>query len=118
MTGFRVDFKFEIGDIVFAKDAAHDEGNTPLPMCIIERIAQECMGGVQQLYKTSRAEKCFPEVCLTNERPPYQRVDYDRIAEQADLRAAIRKAEREAGGWSWSEAMPSKAEEADSDATP
>ena len=118
MTGFTVEFQFDIGDIVYARDAAHDEASTPMPMCIIERIAQECMGGVQRLYKTSRTDKLLPEVCLTNERPPYQRVDSDRIAEQAELRATIRKAERDAGGWSWSEAMPSKAVEADSEATP
>ena len=47
-------FKFEIGQIVYHrlgfKSKYDKEGTTKTPLLILERLAQECIGGVQPKY--------------------------------------------------------------------
>lgn len=53
-----MDFKFKIGDIVYMRHSMADafshadfgDGRFPRSLIILERIAQECPGGIQRHY--------------------------------------------------------------------
>ena len=67
MSELKAEFEFEVGEIVFAKFADHDDNYTPKNIQIFERIIQQCHGGVQTFYQTSSGK--FPSIALVRERP-------------------------------------------------
>ena len=85
MSKLEVEFKFEIGDIVFFRSAQHDKGNRPRPFCIVERLAQQCHADTQRLYVLACNSGFVPEVALSLEEPSYRPVtvaeldDRDRV---------------------------------------
>lgn len=67
-----VSFVYEIGDIVFFRASQHCAGSRPKPFLITERVAQECHGGVQQLYRMDGRPDLVSEVALSHDEPPYR----------------------------------------------
>lgn len=72
MSSITVDFEFEIGDLVYFRGASHHAGVRPKQFCVYERLAQECHGGIQRMYRVTGGTDLFPAVLLTKEQPPYQ----------------------------------------------
>jgi len=70
----RFEFKFEIGDVVYFKTAKNDCDGRPIKLMVLERIAQECPGGIQLQYKVmgSSISAAFLEILLTKDCPPYE----------------------------------------------
>ena len=84
-----VAFEFDIGELVFFSDAQHTRGHRPKQFCVTERLAQECHGGVQKLYRLSGTDprQMHPEIALTREEPAYRPVSSEQLADE--LRAAF-----------------------------
>lgn len=99
MSELKVNFEFEIGEIVYCKDACHDQSHVPLKAVIVGRLAEECPGGVQKHYVLSRDNRRVLEHVLTREIPPYDFRVPEYIQEQAHHQTLMRKAERQ----SWRE---------------
>lgn len=93
MSGFEVDFEFEIGELVFVKSALHADGVRPKYFVIIERLAQQCSGGIQRLYKLAGEEGVVPEIALTRDEPPY------RPPSDAEMTQRQRQRQAEQRGW-------------------
>ena len=93
MSSLTVEFAFEIGDLVYFKSATHDIGNTPVKFVVYERLAQECHGGVQRLYRVLGVKDWVPEIVLTSVLPPYTPGVIDRISEQNSIRDQQRAAD-------------------------
>ena len=96
MSRLIVDFAFEIGDVVFFKGSDHANGHRPKTFAIYERVAQQCCGGVQNLYRVHGIEGFTPEAMLTREEPPYRPMSDAELADrvrviQTEIKA--RKAE-------------------------
>lgn len=72
MTGINVEFKFEIGDLVYIKGTSHDFDHRPNQFLIVERLVQQCHGGIQLLYKLLDRTQHHPEIVLTREQPAYK----------------------------------------------
>ena len=101
MSGFTVEFAFELGQQVFFRDAPHDVDQTPRAFTVYERVAQECHGGVQRLYKLMVGEgrsELYPEILLCAEMPPLQPLSDAKIEERHRIEAA-RRARWEKFGW-------------------
>lgn len=85
-----VTFKFSVGDLVYFSGATHNVSTVPIQAVITERIAQQCHGGIQQLYKVSSEQGLFSEVSLCLEEPPYRKrcKEYqDEMAEERQIRS-------------------------------
>lgn len=80
MSSITVDFEFEIGDIVYFKDHDHDATRIPYKYVVFERIAQECHGGVQRLYRLCGhgvdMVTMWPAVVLTKDKPAFEPRDH------------------------------------------
>jgi hypothetical protein len=90
-----VEFKFEVGQIVYYRSAANDRDHIPRKFIIIERFAQQCHGGTQILYKLDADPKALiPEICFTAEEPEYDprlaRRGWTEFQNDLDDRAARR----------------------------
>jgi hypothetical protein len=85
MSGFQVDFAFEIGDLVYVRGSTHTQTTRPKAFVVYERIAQECHGGVQRLYKVFGLEGLVPEPVLTLDIPPFQRRSALAVAEEIEF---------------------------------
>ncbi len=95
MSTLTAEMAYEIGQFVFFRDALHNEVSQPTPHTIVERFAQECRGGVQELYKLARDSALYSEVALTDKEPPYVPLSEARIADiirLADKRLAADQA--------------------------
>ena len=70
----RATFEFEISELVFFKGTQHNRNCRPNQFCVTERIAQECHGGIQRMYRLSGTDPhlLHPEIALTREEPPYR----------------------------------------------
>ena len=79
----RAMFEFEIGELVFFKGTQHNRSCRPNQFCVTERLAQECHGGIQKMYRLSGTDPhlLHPEIALTREEPAYRPVSG---AEQKD----------------------------------
>lgn len=108
MSGFTVDFEFDIGDLVFTKGSQHTEGNRPRLFCISERIAQQCHGGIQKLYKLETIDGWHAEVVLTKDEPPYRPMSDARMIEHF----AIMEQERKARESHWGDRLGKSTKEA------
>jgi len=95
MSKLEVEFEFEIGDIVFSKAAQHCSGHRPKPFIIYERIAEQCHGGVQRLYKVMGFEGFVPEVVLSRDEPEYRPAPEAELKDAARIRAAERRTWRD-----------------------
>lgn len=93
MSELIVEFKFEIGDVVFFRTASHSDGNRPRQFLVEEQQAHRCCGGVQLFYKLEGEQLPAPEIALTTEEPPYRpmaeaakaaRLDYLRAQAQVE----------------------------------
>jgi len=71
MKKIEIEFKFEIGQVVYFKLAAHDAVSRPNAFMVIERIMQECPGGVQKNYKLSGRAEMINEIALTADLPEF-----------------------------------------------
>ena len=81
MSSITVDFKFEIEEVVYIKTALHAMDNRPNRYIVQERIAQQCHGGVQRMYKLVGMSEHLPELALTIKEPEYRPVG-DNIIEE------------------------------------
>ena len=108
MSGFTVEFEFEIGDLVYTKGSQHTDGQRPRMFCISERIAQQCHGGIQQLYKLETIDGWHAEVVLTYDEPPYRPMSDARMTEHF----AIIEQERELREVRWSDRLDKSTKEA------
>lgn len=72
MSTLTADFLFEIGDTVFFSSAQHAAGHRPKQFVIYERLAQECHGGIQRLYRLGGVDMNVPEVLLVRDEPAYR----------------------------------------------
>ncbi len=78
----RATFEFEIGELVFVKSATHIKGSRPKQFLILERVIQQCHGGIQLMYLLDVPDLPLrPEIALTREEPAYRPVS---AAEQKD----------------------------------
>ncbi len=77
-------FEFDIGELVFFRGAQHTCGCRPKQFCITERLAQECHGGVQKLYRLSGTDphQLHPEIALTRGEPAYRPVSSEQQADE------------------------------------
>ena len=87
-------FKFELGQIVQQRINAESDGRR---MFIMERMVQECPGGVQLNYKCRPQREC-PQSFLENELEDYKP---DNVMSSAEVEAmllarAVRRKQREA----------------------
>ncbi len=78
----QIDFEFEIGDIVYFKTADHFAGQRPKQFIVVERIAQQCSGGIQLLYKIGAVTSVISEIELSREEPPYRQMSSDEVLER------------------------------------
>lgn len=72
MSQITVEFEFEIGEIVFFKAADHNSAVRPRTYQIMERLAQECHGGIQRAYVLVGSREWVPELALSREEPLYR----------------------------------------------
>ena len=78
----RATFEFEIGELVYIRSANHAKGVRPRRFIILERIVQQCCGGIQLFYLLD--DPNIPqrsEILLTREEPAYRP---DSAAERND----------------------------------
>ena len=71
MDTITVTFQFAPGDLVYFRAAHHGHGSRPNRFCIETRIAEECHGGIQIMYKLVGSDKCVPELALSATEPAY-----------------------------------------------
>jgi hypothetical protein len=98
MSEITVSFEFEIGELVFFRDAAHCHGIRPKRFIIEERFAQQCHGGIQRLYRLHGYPRDsgylgVPEIVLSREEPAFIPVS------QAELDDRNRRADEEHKGF-------------------
>ena len=72
MSSLRAEFRFEIGDTVYFRAAMHNANNRPNQFIIYERLAQQCHGGIQQLYRMQPGMDFVAETLLTADEPEYR----------------------------------------------
>jgi hypothetical protein len=97
MSQVTVDFEFEIGDLLYFRDAENSLDKHPRAFLVYERIAQECHGGIQRFYKLTGLPDATPEIALTKDAPKYSRRCAERTEEQIELLNLEAKASRV--GW-------------------
>lgn len=100
MSSITAEFEFEIGDLVFTRDAEHSNDARPKTFCIYERLAQECHGGIQRLYKVVGFKEAVPEVLLTKEEPPFCPVSNAWLKDRVRVMVAERAAPYPKDRWS------------------
>ena len=81
------EFEFAIGEIVYHKTAAHQQGTYPSKFVVDAQILQISPGGQELYYVLSEKKDMVLEHSLTREKPPY-----DPVVEQAEEQYAF-------GGW-------------------
>lgn len=77
-----VEFKFDIGDIVYWRMANHDHGRFPQQMIVYEQLAQRCHADAQQLYRVGGVDKWISETLLSADAPPMRIYSDESIAEE------------------------------------
>jgi len=93
MKKIEVEFKFEIGQVVYHKTAAHDIVSRPNAFMVVERMMIECPGGVQKSYKLSGKAEAVNEIALAAELPEFtpESEEYIRaLAAEEGRRESIR----------------------------
>lgn len=107
MKTLSVIFDFEIGEMVYFKAARHTMEGFPRRYMIVERIAQQCPGGVQLQYRLGDwdGRHLTNEIELSRDMPPYERSLPERRQEARDLRAA----EQEESSKHWKMAVKAEA---------
>ena len=88
-----VEFAFDIGEMVYCKAAAHRRDSFPRRFIILERLAQQCPGGVQLHYKLNGVDGNHLEIALTRDKPPYETRPPEMIAEEIALADAMSAAQ-------------------------
>lgn len=71
MSSITVEFQYEIGELVYLKDELNAFCHVPNSHVIIERVAQQCHGGIQRQYRLMRLDSWVPEIALQREKPEY-----------------------------------------------
>lgn len=65
-------FGFEIGDLVYFIDAAHNDHARPRRFQIAERVVVHNHGGTQCFYRLTRfGADLFPAIAFCRDEPPY-----------------------------------------------
>ena len=78
-----VTFEFEIGELVFIKSATHIIGSRPKRFLILERVVQQCHGGIQLMYLLDVPNLPLrPEIALTREEPAYRPVSLEQLMDE------------------------------------
>lgn len=85
MSTLTVEFQFEIGDVVYYKNSRHTIDLDPKPHIVVERIAQQCDGGIQTFYKLGTEKDWAPEIVLTKDMPPYMPIPKERLADIVEI---------------------------------
>jgi hypothetical protein len=94
MSELKVEFKYEIGDLVYFRSALHNDSNCPKAFIITERIVQQCYGGTQLLYRISGIEGTHPEIVFQYGEPEYQPRSPEYTNEQIAIKTVMRDFER------------------------
>lgn len=89
MSKIEVEFAFEIGDFVYFKSAPHFDWKNPRKFVVVERLAQQCHGGIQRMYRlgglvddASRTLMNVSETELSREKPPYEPISEEWIQDR------------------------------------
>lgn len=93
MSTLNVEFAFDIGDMVYFRDALHNRTHWPLRFMVVERCAVEYDGAVYRSYKLSNSDKWVAAIALSKDPPPFEQTPDERIREDArveDLRSEYR----------------------------
>lgn len=85
MSSITVQFQFEIGDIVYFRQSPNNMDNIPNRFLVTERLAQQCHGGIQMLYRLHDRDALIPEVAIRGDCPPFQPDSDERVAERQRL---------------------------------
>jgi len=104
MSSLTVEFKFQIGELVYVRGSMYGEGRRPRQFVILERIAQECPVGVQLQYKLHDVAGFMLEIALTRDEPPYRPETDAWLADRLRVMKAEREivtTEREAADLRW-----------------
>ena len=94
MTTLTAEMAYEIGQIVYMRDALHNAGSQPTPHIITERFVQECHGGIQRLYKFSGDTSVHSEVALTDKELEYVPTSDARIDDEIRIAGRRHAADR------------------------
>ena len=85
-----VTFQFKPGDLVYFRGAAHHRGQRPARFCIETRMAEQCHGGIQRMYRLVGGDRYVPELALTSTEPGWQsKSDSDIEAEALEHKNEI-----------------------------
>ena len=80
----KTQFEFELGEIVYFRNAANDLESPPKPYIVQEQIAARCPGGIQQFYALNNGERVM-EICLQRDPPKYRPADPERLKDLASI---------------------------------
>ena len=94
MSKVEADFQFEMGALVYIRGSSHTAGLRPVQFVVIERIAQECNGGIQRMYLLAGEAKPYSELALTLEEPPYRPMPEEAMKDRERVAKADRAAYR------------------------
>lgn len=78
----QTEMQYEVGDMVYIRNAIHDRAHRPKQFVILERYIQQCMGGIQLAYRlNARGEGLhfYMEVELTLTEPKYQKTSQEEL---------------------------------------
>ena len=93
MSSITVEFRYEIGELVYIRGATNTGSITPNRFVIIERMAQQCHADFQRLYRLVGFRDLVPEIAITRDEPEYQprhwrepltKAGFDNVKEEAD----------------------------------
>lgn len=91
MSSITVKFEFEIGDFVYYRNAMNDRTHSPFRHIVHERIAQECHGGIQRLYRLDGQEEEIPEVVLRSTPPLFEETASEVLEDAAAVQVFGKK---------------------------
>ena len=87
----KVQFEFEIGEIVYFKTARNNQHCKPAKFQVVGRLVEECPGGIQLHYMVADGAPAVRtlEQTLTRVPPPYEPMTNAQIADQLNQREAV-----------------------------
>ena len=72
---------------MYFKNAENTLERQPVKYIITERYAQECVGGIQKMYRLLDSKELVPEPVLAYEKPTYEGLNVDRLREKIEIEA-------------------------------
>ena len=87
MAKTEIDWKYELGELVYVRGATHTAIARPKCFVVIEQIASQCSGGLQLAYRFCNWSGPVPEIALCREEPPYQPESQQGVEDQCRILA-------------------------------